>query len=269
MSGFFIFTNVGISIKLCIFVGMRIFSRSKKQRFQSICQANEIRLDYNENKSEFAVFSEIFEQRSYADYFPFYQTATIVDVGAHFGYFSLFAHSNTKKDSNIIAIEVDQRNAKQLEANMIKNEVPNVKIMNCGIGKESGETQLYKGATVNHSILKNYALAYLESESEIVEMKTLEQIMEENALAQIDFLKLDCEGAEYQILESLPTRIFQQIKVISMEFHDLKDEKHNGDFLRTLLLSHDFSIEKYEYSPTSMGMNYGKLIGMNQKNAVQ
>ncbi|MBK7009683.1 MAG: hypothetical protein IPH36_14180 [Saprospiraceae bacterium] len=48
---------------------------------------NGIKLDAESNLESLFTLEEVFVQRSYADYFPFYKKATIVDIGAHKGYF--------------------------------------------------------------------------------------------------------------------------------------------------------------------------------------
>jgi len=233
------------------------FFRNKRD-FDNICIANKLNLDFKTNRSTFPILKEIFEQRTYADYFPFYQKTTIVDIGAHFGYFSLFAHKNLHSSSKIIAIEASKENVEHLKQNIEKNAAQNIEVVSCGIGGKSGEAQLYKGANVNYSILKDYNLA--KEQGEIIKIRTLPQIIESHQLKYIDFLKLDCEGAEYQILETLPPDTFQKIGVISMEFHDLKDANYNGNFLRQLLIQNRFNVVKYEYGATSMGNNYGRLV---------
>ncbi|MEN0047749.1 MAG: FkbM family methyltransferase [Bacteroidota bacterium] len=232
-----------------------------KRYFQQICQANHLQLDYSINRPTLPILKEIFEQRTYSDYFPFYQKATIIDIGAHFGYFSLFAHKNLHQDSKIIAIEASKENVERLKQNIEKNAVQNVEVVSCGIGSKNGTVQLYKGANVNHSILSNYSLA--KERGELIEIQTLAQIIATHQLKYIDFLKLDCEGAEYQILETLPSETYQKIGVISMEFHDLKDAQYNGDFLRRILVQNGFAIVKYEYGASSMGNNYGRMVGVS------
>lgn len=231
-----------------------------KQDFIKICRANHLQLNYKLNRPNLPILKEIFEKRTYSDYFPFYQKATIIDIGAHFGYFSLFAHKNLHSDSKIIAIEASKENVERLKQNIEKNVAQNVEVVSCGIGGKSGKMQLYKGANVNNSILKNYNLA--KEQGELIEIQTLSQIIATHQLEYIDFLKLDCEGAEYQILETLPPEIYQRIGVISMEFHDLKDAKYNGNFLRRILIQNGFDVVKYEYNATSMGNNYGRLVGV-------
>lgn len=46
----------------------------------------------------------------------------------------------------------------------------------------------------------------------IVSSVRLEDVIQDNELDQIDFLKIDCEGAEYDILFSTPRALFSRIK---------------------------------------------------------
>ena len=89
----------------------------------------------------------------------------------------------------------------------------------------------------------------------------MEQVFDELNLKHIDFLKMDCEGAEYGILENLPNAIFDRITTISMEFHDLKDKMFTVENLISRLKSNKFEIVKFHYGKSSMNLNYGKLIG--------
>ena len=58
--------------------------------------------------------------------------------------------------------------------------------------------------------------------------------MESHNLQTIDFLKMDCEGAEGTILKSMPPDCLRRIKKIVMEFHDnLSPLDHNE--LKSLL----------------------------------
>ena len=48
---------------------------------------------------------------------------------------------------------------------------------------------------------------------------TLEDIFNEYKINQCDFLKMDCEGAEYDILLSTGGETLRKIKQINMEYH--------------------------------------------------
>ena len=56
-----------------------------KRRLAKIALVNGIKLDAESNLESLFTLEEVFVQRSYADYFPFYKKATIVYIGAHKG----------------------------------------------------------------------------------------------------------------------------------------------------------------------------------------
>jgi len=234
---------------------------NQKSRFLEICRNNHIQLDFETNKDAIDVFFDIFYEREYADYFPFYKTVNIIDIGAHYGFFSLFAAANTSKDSKIIAIEPDAMNFNRLVQNISSNNLQNVESINCAISSENGQSEFFSGNGVNSTLLNDYALKKPGSISKAIETQTLTKIIEDNNLSYIDFLKMDCEGAEYQILQGMPSRVFDKIGIISMEFHDTKDVRYTGETIIKILNQNGFKIVKYHYDKSAKGLNYGKIIG--------
>jgi FkbM family methyltransferase len=234
--------------------------KNRKKDFLEFCKANNLLLDYRSNKNEYTILKAIFGDREYSDYFPFYKKVMIVDIGAHYGYFSVFAKKNTDKGSTILAIEPNKSNFEHLEQNIRDCNIHNIKSFNYAIGGKSGLSRLYEGHSTNHSILENYTLLKQIRDFKEVEVKTLEEFIIENTLEKIDFLKMDCEGAEYSILENTPSYIYDRITTISMEFHDLKDTNYTGESLCRILVKNGFEIVKYKYEKTSMNLNYGKII---------
>jgi FkbM family methyltransferase len=71
---------------------------------------------------------------------------------------------------------------------------------------------------------------------------TIQEIIDRFApLGSIDFLKMDIEGAEYEVLENLTVSTAKQIKQISFEEHD--DEKNQE--VKKTLRNLGFSVEQY------------------------
>jgi hypothetical protein len=54
----------------------------------------------------------------------------------------------------------------------------------------------------------------------LVKTQSLAEVFEEHAVKRCDMLKLDCEGAEFEILLTLDRAILERIDSISMEYHD-------------------------------------------------
>lgn len=237
-----------------------LFGENKQQKFNKICTVNQISLEYNLNKNELQILSDIFEGREYSDYFPFYKKVTIIDIGAHYGYFSIFANKNTNNQSTIFAIEPSNMNFEKMTSNINKNKIKNIVGLNCAVGTKNENAKLYIGNTSNNSLIRDYSLLKKEKSIEEIEIKTLDTIISENKIEKIDFLKMDCEGSEYLILENISAQTFDKISTISMEFHDLKNEKYTAETLLNILINNNFKILKYQYNKTSMGLNYGKII---------
>jgi FkbM family methyltransferase len=234
--------------------------KGQKTSFNALCRINDLVLDYRSNKSEIEILRHIFSDREYADYFPFYKKATIVDIGAHYGYFSIFAHNNLDAASTIIAIEPNGNNYAHLEKNIRDSKIENVKCCNFAIGDVDGMHRLYRGLNPNHSIVDSYLLGNKSADFETVEVKTLSNLISEFDLRTIDFLKMDCEGAEYAIVDNTPPSVFDKIATISLEFHDLKDRNFTADALIAKLVQNRFRIVKFHYEKTSQNLNFGKLI---------
>ncbi len=63
---------------------------------------------------------------------------------------------------------------------------------------------------------------------------TLQEFMDSNHIQKIDFLKLDCEGAEGAILFSTPDEYLRRIRKITMEFHDHLSQFIHDDIQKRL-----------------------------------
>lgn len=52
-----------------------------------------------------------------------------------------------------------------------------------------------------------------------VESVTLASLLEREQLDRVDLLKLDIEGSEYEILESVPVAVLRRVRAVVMEYH--------------------------------------------------
>ena len=231
----------------------------QKKEFQRICRSHDLRLDYSLNRPYFSVWSEVFIQRCYADYFPFYQQNTILDVRAHVGAFALFAGRHSQPGSRIFALEPSSDNFNILQKNLRAHAFP-IEAQPLALSSYDGEQSLHLHASINHSLVEHYTLSTEDARSESVKTCTLDSWLADHRIDHLDFLKLDCEGSEYAILEHASSETLQKITTISMEFHDMKQAARSGLSLVKLLEVQGFHVVKFMHEPTSMGLNYGKII---------
>ncbi|MBK8699132.1 MAG: FkbM family methyltransferase [Saprospiraceae bacterium] len=231
--------------------------------FEEICVVNGLHINKQDNLVHLPLLRSIFIHREYADYFPFYRDAVIIDVGAHAGYFSLFAYLNAGSGSRIIALEPQKDNYELLLKNLNTSGAENVLGKKLALSDCNGSLNLYYGNSVNHSIIASNP-QHNNMETEIVDTIDLKTLMLDHKLDRIDFLKLDCEGAEYRILFSLPREILMKIDTISMEFHDLKQLGFTGLDMVEFLKNNGFEIVKFHFESSRQNLNYGKIIAIRK-----
>ena len=145
---------------------------------------------------------------------------TVIDIGAHIGLFSLLV-SQLCKTGKILSFEPVRENFDLLVSNLKLNHIENVLPFNMAVSKNSDKLNLFLNDDQSaHSIFPK------SSESISVESTSLQKIFEENKISSCKLLKLDCEGAEYEIIDSLPSEYLNKIQNIVMEYHsaDTKPE---------------------------------------------
>ena len=167
--------------------------------------------------SDIQMIIEIYKGKSYhLNLNKLDRNSVIIDIGANIGVFSVFISKFTGKQSRVFAFEPFPENFSFFNENVKINGFENlIKIFPFAVGKSNEDRFLNIDAGDNamHSF-------YAESGSRIsVKTITLEKIFIENDIGICDFLKIDCEGAEYEIILNSPAIILNKIKIISIEYH--------------------------------------------------
>ena len=152
--------------------------RNERHSFNRLCTANQINLDYSLNKAGWPILQEVFHQRIYSDYFPFYQKCNILDIGGHMGYFALFAQRNISLESQILIAEPDPDNFKILQANLNLNGLKDIQAFPVAIGGRRESVSLYKGKSYNSSVIASNPILQGNKSSETVEMIPLDELLE-------------------------------------------------------------------------------------------
>lgn len=172
---------------------------------KQICYSRKLVEINIDSEADESVFGEIFIEREYKMLEPLIKEAKspIIDIGAHRGMFSIYcAVLNARMQ--IFAYEPDEANFAAMKENLKLNNVENVRMKNVAIGDESAQRILYlSNDSHNHSLLGAEAVGDFSGEEKLVNVVTLERILEQNRLASVSLVKMDCEGAEFEILEGL------------------------------------------------------------------
>jgi len=147
-----------------------------------------------------------------------FNNLTVVDVGANAGYFSLWWLSRFPR-SRVIALEPMPNNFALLTRNQAWNPDQKFDVVNCAARSRPGNVTLHFDRSDSFTTSAS-ALERAGGRDEIsVPAVSLAQLMADFGLRQIDFLKLDCEGSEYDILYHGEAAVLDSIRYIAMETH--------------------------------------------------
>lgn len=167
------------------------------------------------NSSDFGIINEVYVVKEYHKLLNYIKRRSIViDIGAQIGVFSVLAAKIATK-GKVFAFEPFEGNNLLLRKNIKLNNLKNVIVSENAIAAKSETRQLVisKENSGGHS--------FFEKGDERVEIKTitLKDVFIKNKIDYCDFLKIDCEGAEYEILYNAPKKYLDKIKSITLEYH--------------------------------------------------
>jgi FkbM family methyltransferase len=146
--------------------------------------------------------------------FKGYKNGFYVDVGAHDG----LSINNTlyfEKNNNWTGINIEP--IKKVFDKLVINR-PNSINLNCAVCNNDGETdflcntgytEMISGIKDNFDIRHFYRLQHenrqMGSTTEVIKVKTkkLETILDENNIKHINYLSIDVEGAEFEVIKSI------------------------------------------------------------------
>ena len=174
----------------------------------------------------------------------------VVDVGAHYGRYTLIAAKRIGPKGKVISIEADPNNFDMLNNNIKLNELSkeNVIALNYAVSSIKSIVKLSipdkkPGQTIYSSIISNRA----PTEKFIANnANTLDNILQENKISaeQVNWIKIDVEGAELEVLKGA-TNVLSKSKDIALliEIHNIDDGKTLYEPIIDLLNNYNFKKE--------------------------
>jgi FkbM family methyltransferase len=159
----------------------------------------------------------------------------VLDVGAHIGTFSLYA-AKVCKARKVYSFEPLPKNYEILKMNVKNNHLSDIITpIPKAIDAQAGTRELFLDA--RGDLFPSFYSSSKRSNTVQVECVTLKQVLKENSIDHVDYLKMDCEGAEWEILKAIDEETISRIGIIGMEYH----LKSREEFVK-LLLQLGFSV---------------------------
>lgn len=138
----------------------------------------------------------------------------ILDCGSHFG-MSVYYYRMRYPEMRIVCFEPSPRAVKVLRKNVEENGWDNVEIVNAALASESSYGRFVEKGS--ESMAGSLDLSGALGDEVGVKVKTVK--LSEYVDGGIDFLKLDVEGAEYEVLKDLVSKM-ENIRTIFCEYHE-------------------------------------------------
>lgn len=157
----------------------------------------------------------------------------VVDIGANTGIFSMYAA--IKGASNIYSIEPLRENIKLIKKNFAINNLTLPICINIAISNKNGQSKLYLSDYDSHNLLFNKNNLQEFHKYRMVRSLKFERLLEEFGIKKIDFLKIDCEGSEGFIFDSLNKKVWKNINKVSIEYHNGVSVLSDGEIIKKLI----------------------------------
>jgi len=179
------------------------------------------------------VLKETCLDRDYERDAPLGRGWTVVDVGAAIGDFTVHAASLVG-DGVVHAFEPLPDNFARLEEHVRLNGVGNVRASAEAIAAAPGTLSLYTvtGLMGQHRTAGDGAASAASAIQ--VPATTLARAFEARGIERCDLLKIDCEGAEFDIVLGLDRGVLDRVARIVLEYHDHVTAHTHGELVRFL-----------------------------------
>ena len=172
-----------------------------------------------------------------------YYRLSLIDCGCNFGFYSFYTAS-LSKENEIISIEASKSTLEEFRNNLNINNFRNIKVLNKAVSDQNNKKMEF------HESEKDWESSLLKSkfsvkQKNIVNSITVDSVLEnKNTDNRLLILKIDVEGADFNVLEGAKTTIQKNKPFIIVEFskYIFKNEKFNYDYLLNFTIANDYQI---------------------------
>ncbi len=198
------------------------------------------------------LFGEIFMKEVYGPALKSIaqENPVIIDVGGNMGYFALYSFFRKPK-AKIFSFEPVPRNFSFLTKHKEAHPHLDWELYNTAVSSREGLFDFYyndeyspEGVDVSASLFPPERIFTVDTSHKKISVPVINfgKWFEEKGISRCDLLKLDCEGAEYDIVYSLPDKYFPSIRYIVADVHKMSKENENIDALAAFLEKKGYAV---------------------------
>jgi FkbM family methyltransferase len=156
----------------------------------------------------------------------------VLDCGGHIGSFTMYVKSHWP-NAKILVMEPVPDNLRLLKANIDRNHLTDITVIPFALYGTSGTFYIDMAGkqfdAVNVTAQKPQHDQYIT-----IEALELSEVVAKQRVTAIDLMKLDIEGAEYNVFEHSLPALAAHVKRIIMEFHPAGDKAKRDEIVNRL-----------------------------------
>lgn len=180
------------------------------------------------------IISEIFIDQIYNRMCKLANNHIVIDVGAHVGVFTLKASKEVGEKGLVVPIEPNPSTFNLLKANLDLNQTQNIVPIQLALSNVTGNAKLFQSEHPREDSLVN-----VKSKNVLVNLDRMDNVISKMSLKRVDFIKIDVEGAELQVLEGAEKTIAKYKPCLAIAAYHKSD---NLEAISNFLLNRDFQV---------------------------
>ena len=155
------------------------------------------------------------------------------DIGAHYGFFSLVF--SKLRPRAVTAFEAHTPNYEKLLKTLLLNKIPEVQAKNVAVANSGQSTVLFTNTnlTASNTFIDSGQLPG-DSPKKVVVAKSIDDLVFKDKSLPPGFIKIDVEGAEYEVLNGALSTLKQYRPYILLATHDCHLPGVKNDCIRLL-----------------------------------
>jgi FkbM family methyltransferase len=148
----------------------------------------------------------------------------VVDVGAHIGRYTIIASKRVGINGKVVSIEADPGNFEMLNRNIKLNKLSNIIPLNYAAYSKETKIKLYLPAgdvfTKYNTVMSDWIWVKPEDKFVEVNANTLDNLLQQVGIKQVNWIKIDVEGAEFEVLKGANSVLLNSKNIVLlMEIH--------------------------------------------------
>lgn len=210
-----------------------------------MCKVNYHGLHIKAPRDGILAFCEVLQDEVYEKVYKPKLGDTVIDIGAYVGMFSVKMAEIVGLEGKVIAIEPAQPNIPLLIENT--KHIPNIIVLPIAAGAERmiGELSIARDSPC-HTLIPRVG------DKQYVIINSLDNILKDSDIKKVDFIKIDAEGYELEILKgSNETLKNNHVNLAVASYHELPNGEKEMPYINEFLLTAGYEtriIKDYVYA---------------------